>query len=235
MSQSVQTISEAQLLHLARNALLVAGQEMGEGGDHWPVINATIHQLMRDYEALQNERSLHAELKTHLYAKLAEMSRSAHHMPASQRKAVAARLGELQEVCGAFFTEADYQHAVIDDEDLPPHVKRLKYLIETLLADSEDGKKGGDGKSDAEGMLGSVVSGIVRLTAELRARQEALQVFSFNFASLLAKMEQQFGRIVKAAREILAAALPARKEQAVLAVRADRKQTHGNQPKPGMG
>lgn len=230
---TTQPISEAQLLHLARNALLVAGQEMGEG-DHWPVINATIHQLMQDYEALQTERNLHAELKTHLYAKLAEMGRSAQHMPAGQRKAVAAKLAELQEVCSAFFTEADYRHMALSDEELPSHVKRLKYLIETLLVDSETGDKG-DGKSDAEGMLGSVVSGIVRLTAELRARQQALQVFSFNFASLLSKLEQQFGRVVKAAREILASALPPKKEAAVVAIRADRKQAPANHPKPGMG
>lgn len=131
MTQST-ALTDAQLIHLARNALLVAGQEMGEKGDHWPVINSTIHQLMQDYQALQIERNLHAELKTHLYAKLSEMGRTVHTMPADKRQALAQRLKELEEVSSAFFSEVDYSKMTIDAEDLPPHIKRLQYLIATL-------------------------------------------------------------------------------------------------------
>jgi len=41
---------EEQMVHLMRNALLVAGHEMGADGDHWPVVKATIHSLMKDWE-----------------------------------------------------------------------------------------------------------------------------------------------------------------------------------------
>ncbi len=63
---TAQATTETQMVGLVRNALLVAGQEMGADGDHWPVINSTIHSIAKDWENLQIERNVHTELKTHL-------------------------------------------------------------------------------------------------------------------------------------------------------------------------
>ena len=42
------------MVSLVRNALLVAGHEMGANGDHWPVIKSTIHSIMKDWEDLKS-------------------------------------------------------------------------------------------------------------------------------------------------------------------------------------
>ena len=71
--QTTKPMPEEQMVHLVRNALLVAGHEMGKDGDHWPVVKSTIHSLMKDWEDLKVERNVHAELKKHVYAQLDEM------------------------------------------------------------------------------------------------------------------------------------------------------------------
>ena len=38
------TMTDDQAVNLVRNSLLVAGQEMGHDGDHWPVIKSTVLQ-----------------------------------------------------------------------------------------------------------------------------------------------------------------------------------------------
>lgn len=55
-----------RMVHLARNAMLVAGMEMGKDGDHWPVIKANIHAMMRDYEQLKIERAVQEQLREHV-------------------------------------------------------------------------------------------------------------------------------------------------------------------------
>lgn len=56
----------ASMLNLARNALLVAGHEMGADGDHWPVIKAAVHGLARAYEAMKIEEEVTRQLRVHM-------------------------------------------------------------------------------------------------------------------------------------------------------------------------
>src|SRR4051812_33616860 len=58
--------SDASLLNMARNALLVAGHEMGSEGDHWPVIKAAVHGLARAYDAMKVEEEVANQLRTHM-------------------------------------------------------------------------------------------------------------------------------------------------------------------------
>lgn len=64
--------SDASLLNMARNALLVAGHEMGSEGDHWPVIKAAVHGLARAYDAMKVEEEVANQLRTHMKAALDE-------------------------------------------------------------------------------------------------------------------------------------------------------------------
>lgn len=65
-------MKDASLLNMARNALLVAGHEMGQDGDHWPVIKAAVHGLARAYEAMKIEEEVTNQLKLHMKAALDE-------------------------------------------------------------------------------------------------------------------------------------------------------------------
>jgi regulator of replication initiation timing len=122
-------MSEQQAVHLVRNALLVAGQEMGLDGDHWPVIKSTVHSIMQDYENLQVERNVDAELKTHLYAQLAEMEKIAATCPENEKAAVQSKLKELREIYDAYFMSCDENYS---ESELPAYIQRTKAIIETL-------------------------------------------------------------------------------------------------------
>jgi hypothetical protein len=128
-------LTEAQMVQLTRNALLVAGQEMGETGDHWPVIKSTIHSIMKDWEQLQIERNVHAELKIQLYEQLREMERILPTCTADVQADAAPKLKELREVYDAYFTDIDEDKLILDDAEVPQHVKRAKAIIETLEAE----------------------------------------------------------------------------------------------------
>jgi len=125
-------MSEERAVHLVRNALLVAGQEMGEDGDHWPVIKSTIHSVMKDYEDLKVERNVDAELKKHLYAQLAEMETGIKESTPDIKADVEPKLRQLREIYDAYFTEANEANSQFDDELLPTYLKRAKTIIDTL-------------------------------------------------------------------------------------------------------
>lgn len=54
------------LLHMARNALLEAGHEIGEDGEHWRLIKDTMGGLARAYEALKIEEEVSDQLRVHM-------------------------------------------------------------------------------------------------------------------------------------------------------------------------
>jgi len=139
-------LTETQMQNLVRNALMVAGQEMGEKGDHWPVIKQTITDVMMDWENLRIEREVHAEMKRHLYQQLAAMEQILLTCSADEQKTVAPRLAELREIYDAFFTDVEKEElylADIDEEDLygeegkPLHLRRAEAIIQTLEEDDE--------------------------------------------------------------------------------------------------
>lgn len=125
-------LSEAQMIQLVRNALIVAGDEMGPNGDHWPVIKSTIRDIMKDWEDLQIERAVHAEMKKHLYTQLDEMERILPTCTADVITDVGPKLKELREIYDAYFTAIDEDGLYLEDIKMPPHVKRAEAILNSL-------------------------------------------------------------------------------------------------------
>lgn len=90
-------------VHLARNALLVAGLEMGKDGDHWPVIKANIHALMRDYENLKIELAVQEQLREHLGQKVKEFEDLLGRSDDAFRTAMAPHVNKMREIYEAMF------------------------------------------------------------------------------------------------------------------------------------
>lgn len=124
------TISEDQMVHIVRNALIVAGQEMGEGGDHWPVINATIHEMTKDWEDLQVERNVFSEVKKH-YEDMIQQLIKARDSSAEEYKAdLDATITEIRGLYRACFDEVEDEY--YGDTEMPTHMKRAQAIIDTL-------------------------------------------------------------------------------------------------------
>ncbi len=129
------TMSEEQAVHLVRNSLLVAGSEMGAEGDHWPVIKTTIHSIMRDWESLQIERNVEAELKTHYNAMISNLERNLHLCPIDLQPAAIKMIGEMRQLYQARFEPAEMTMYVNCDADIPIHIKRMNEIVKTLEND----------------------------------------------------------------------------------------------------
>ncbi len=134
-------MSESEMKNLVRNALMVAGHEMGESGDHWPVIKNTIKDVMRDWEQLEIERAVHAEMKRHLYEQLVVMQEILETCQLEIKTDVAPRLAELRDVYDAFFEDvkedilylADTEEELyLAEEETPIHLRRADSIIDTL-------------------------------------------------------------------------------------------------------
>jgi hypothetical protein len=138
MNAARKELSEAQMVQLVRNALLVAGQEMGAEGDHWPAIKATIRDVMKDWDELQTERAVQAEMQKHLYAQLEEMERILETCDAAMKAEAGPKLKELREVYDAYFSPADDEdELVLEDIEAPMHVKRAEQIIGSLEEEDE--------------------------------------------------------------------------------------------------
>ena len=132
------TITEEQMVSLVRKALLVAGKEMGEEGDHWPVVKAAIHGIMRDWEYLKIERNVHEELRVHVYAQLDEMDKILLTCPEDVRVDAEPNLKQLREIYDAYFASVDEGKISLSAEDLPAHVKSAQAIIMTLEGSNGD-------------------------------------------------------------------------------------------------
>lgn len=131
-------MSEERAVHLVRNALLVAGQEMGEDGDHWPVIKSTIHSVMKDYEDLKVERNVSEELRKYYAGIIANVEKNLSKCPADKQPDVQKILHEMREIYNARFEEPVGKIMYVTcDADEPIHIKRMKNIIETLEVDDE--------------------------------------------------------------------------------------------------
>lgn len=137
MTKTNAKMSEDQAINLVRNSLLVAGEEMGTDGDHWPVIKSTVHNLMRDWENIKIERNLDAELKIHLYAQLKEMENGLPACTAEARAQIEPKLKELHEVYDAYFSSIDEKNVIMSDEHTPIYLKRAEAIIDTLGGQDE--------------------------------------------------------------------------------------------------
>jgi hypothetical protein len=134
---TAKAMNEEQMVHLVRNALLVAGQEMGDG-DQWPVVKDTIHRVMKDWEYLKIERNVQSELKKHVYEQLNEMDRIYMTCTEAERAEVLPKLRELREIYDAYFAQPDLNHVSINDEEAPIHIKRAEHLILSLEGDDHE-------------------------------------------------------------------------------------------------
>ena len=125
-------MTETQKVGLVRNALLVAGQEMGETGDHWPVINDTLHKIAEGWEEANIEDNVDAELKIHLYQQLETMEKNlAEHDPIT-RAEIGPKLKELREIYDAYFMSLDEDTVPIREDEIPTYMKRADAILSTL-------------------------------------------------------------------------------------------------------
>lgn len=130
-------MTEDQMAALVRNALIIAGTEMGADGDHWPVINATIHSVMKDWENLKIERNVHEELRTHLYVQLDRMDEILLTCPDDVKAEAAPKLKKLRDIYDAHFTSIDEKQLSLNEDEKPDHVKRAQAIIKTLEENDE--------------------------------------------------------------------------------------------------
>jgi cobalamin biosynthesis Co2+ chelatase CbiK len=129
-------MTEAQMVNLVRNSLVVAGHEMGEDGDHWPVIKATVHSIMKDWENLQIERNVLSEFKTQYEHIMKELREIRAEAPDAAKKEIDSMLVDLQQIYDASFAAVYERDTYIDEDDIPPHMQRAEAIIETLEADN---------------------------------------------------------------------------------------------------
>ncbi len=130
-------MTDAQKVRLVRNSLLVAGHEMGAEGDHWPVIKSTIQNIEKDWEDLQTERSVHAEMRTHIGKALADLEKALPLCPADLRPEMDRMMEEVWEIYEAQFSRIDESSITVSPEKMPAYIKRAKAIIKTLETNDE--------------------------------------------------------------------------------------------------
>ncbi len=133
-----------KMVHLARNAMLVAGMEMGKEGDHWPVIKANIHALMRDYENLKIETAVQEELQEHIGKIIAELEHDLTDCPPATKAKAEPHIRKMRELYNAMFAPTDQaieavaeQDAAEDNETGYVPWKSSAAIINTLLEDKD--------------------------------------------------------------------------------------------------
>ncbi len=94
---------EEVYVRVAKNALLIAGHEMGRDGDHWPAIKAAIYGITREFEALTVEEDVSAELETHLQELINRYATVMENAPVALQKELRPIIDEMQEVYNARF------------------------------------------------------------------------------------------------------------------------------------
>lgn len=130
-----QGMTDAQKVGLVRNALLVAGHEMGETGDHWPVIKDTLDKIAKGWEQVCIEDNVDAQLKIHLYEQLEIMERGLDACSPEVRADVEPTLKELREIYDAYFCSVEDNIVPVREEEIPEYLKRADYIISTLEDD----------------------------------------------------------------------------------------------------
>ncbi|MGB4102358.1 MAG: hypothetical protein WBK91_10695 [Alphaproteobacteria bacterium] len=140
-------IIDERLVHLARNALLVAGMEMGKEGDHWPVIKANINAMMNDYEQLKIEIAVQEELRQHMGNLIAQYEKLLTECDAETKEKIGGHIREMREVHEAMFSPVDPANEVktIDlpdeTEGYAPWKSSAAIIKQLLTEDTADGRQ----------------------------------------------------------------------------------------------
>jgi hypothetical protein len=131
------------MVHLARNAMLVAGMEMGEIGDHWPVIKANIHALMQDYEQLKVEQAVQDQLREHVGKILADYELLLQSEP-ELRGQIGDKIKELRDLYEAMFSPLgvtpEPSHLTADAEETETQYQPWQssaYIIQSLKGEEK--------------------------------------------------------------------------------------------------
>ena len=132
---TTKAMNEEQMVFFVRNALLVAGQEIGNG-DQWPVVKDTIYKMMKDFEDLKIERAVNEELKVHYADIINNIEGSLHLCPDDLRPSAEAMIRNLRELYQARFEPLGYRIKTAHDE-LPIHAQRMIEIIKTLEVENE--------------------------------------------------------------------------------------------------
>ena len=130
-------VNEEMMVHIVRNALLVAGREMGDDGDQNPVVKSTIHALMRDWENLKTERNVFAEVRTQCDLVLAELERMRETADTAFRAEIDKALTDLRDLYQAAFSDVALEDVYVDPNVIPLHIKRADQILKTLEAKDE--------------------------------------------------------------------------------------------------
>ena len=131
-------MTEDQMVHIVRNALIVAGQEMGQDGDHWPVINATIHDIMEDIEETKAKRAALIQVKKYYEDMIRELVSIRNKKNENDKAEMEAVISEIRALYRACFDEVDLANVYLSETDLPQHFKRADIIISTL-GDDDNG------------------------------------------------------------------------------------------------
>jgi hypothetical protein len=103
---------DEKLVYLARNAMLISGMEMGKDGDHWPVIKANIHAMMRDYEQLKIELAVREELREHVGTIIKKYEQFLTECDQDTRDQYAPHVQEMRDVYDAMYAPVDPKNEV---------------------------------------------------------------------------------------------------------------------------
>jgi hypothetical protein len=137
MVAAQQKMTEEQAVNLVRNALLVAGQEMGAEGDHWPVIKSTVHGIMKDFENLKVERNVFAEYKKHYEDMIRQMQTLCSNSPEDIKPVIRESIFELIEIYNATFSPINDEVGHVGEEARPLHLKRAELIVKSLEEENE--------------------------------------------------------------------------------------------------
>lgn len=142
---SDKSMIDEELVHLARNALFVAGVEMGPEGDHWPVIKANIKALMEDYEQLKLQSAAQEELRLHLGDIVSRYESGLEECSPGIREKLAPQIKKLREIYDAMFEPVNPENEVTlpDEGEAPGQYvpwKSSAAIIEAMFTkESENG------------------------------------------------------------------------------------------------
>ncbi len=142
VATATKVVINDQTVNMTRNALLVAGLEMGKEGDHWPVIKANIHALMRDYEKLKIEKAVQEQLKEHLDQIIGDYEALLERSDDEFRNAMAPHVRGMREVYDAMFaptgrTETSYDILAEDEDRRYVPWKSSAVIIKSLTEDQK--------------------------------------------------------------------------------------------------